>query len=176
MVISSISWKLFPPPEHPLSSSVLSLPKFYLPNKIPPNVKMLLPFAENIESFPWALGDFAPCPQTVCARVIVSDSSKSLDCRQPGSCVHEIFLARILKGVATLSFRGSSRPGDRTRVSCGSCIAGRFFTAEPPGKPPPKQLADLLCLGKMLASFAHFLWYSLTIIIFLKIFFDVSHF
>ena len=107
----------------------------------------------------------------MCARFIVSDSSQSLDCRQPGSCVHEIFLARILKGVATLSFRGSSRPGDRTRVSCGSCIAGRFFTAEPPGKPPPKQLADLLCLGRMLASFVHFLWYSLTIIIFFKDFF-----
>ena len=33
------------------------------------------------------------------------------------------------------SSRGSSRPGDRTCVSCSSCIAGGFFTAEPPGKP-----------------------------------------
>ena len=30
------------------------------------------------------------------------------------------------------SSRGSSQPRDQTRVSC---IAGRFFTAEPPGKP-----------------------------------------
>ena len=29
----------------------------------------------------------------------------------------------------------SSRPRDQTRVSCSSCIAGGFFTAEPPGKP-----------------------------------------
>ena len=31
--------------------------------------------------------------------------------------------------------RGSSRPRDRTSVSYGSCIAGRFFTTEPLGKP-----------------------------------------
>ena len=33
------------------------------------------------------------------------------------------------------SSRGSSRPRDRTRISCISCIAGIFFTTEPPGKP-----------------------------------------
>ena len=33
------------------------------------------------------------------------------------------------------SSRGSSKPRDRTPVSCGSCIAGGFFTPEPPGKP-----------------------------------------
>ena len=31
--------------------------------------------------------------------------------------------------------RGSSWPRHRTCVSCGSCTAGGFFTAEPPGKP-----------------------------------------
>ena len=31
----------------------------------------------------------------------------------------------------------SSRPRDRTHVSCISCIIGRFLTTEPPGKPPP---------------------------------------
>ena len=31
--------------------------------------------------------------------------------------------------------RGSSRPRDGTPVSCGSGIAGRFFTTEPPGRP-----------------------------------------
>ena len=34
------------------------------------------------------------------------------------------------------SSRGSSRPRDGTCVSGDSHIAGRFFTAEPPGKPP----------------------------------------
>ena len=59
-----------------------------------------------------------------------------LDGSPPGSSVHEILLARILESVAMPSSRGSSPPGDQNCVSCGSCIAGRFFTAEPPGKPP----------------------------------------
>ena len=33
------------------------------------------------------------------------------------------------------SSRGSSQPRDRTQVSCGSCVAGGFFTAEPLKKP-----------------------------------------
>ena len=49
--------------------------------------------------------------------------------------VHGISQARILEWVAVPSSRGSSPPRDRTRVSCGSCIADGFFTAELPGKP-----------------------------------------
>ena len=37
----------------------------------------------------------------------------------------------MLEGVAISFSRGSSRPRDSTHISC---IAGRFFTAEPPGK------------------------------------------
>ena len=48
-----------------------------------------------------------------------------------GSSVHEILQARILERVAISFSRGSSQPRDRTRVSC---IAGEFFTTEPPGK------------------------------------------
>ena len=45
-----------------------------------------------------------------------------MDCRLPGSSVCEIFQARILEWV-TISFsRGYSQPGDRTCISCGSCI------------------------------------------------------
>ena len=33
------------------------------------------------------------------------------------------------------SSRASSQPKDRTGISCLSCTPGRFFTAEPPGKP-----------------------------------------
>ena len=46
-----------------------------------------------------------------------------------------ILQVRILEWVAVLSFRGASLPRDGTQVSCGSCIAGGFFSAEPPGKP-----------------------------------------
>ena len=62
----------------------------------------------------------------------VSDSWDPMDCSPPGSSVHGILQARTLEWVAIPSSRGSSWPRDPTRVSC---IASRFFTAEPPGKP-----------------------------------------
>ena len=52
-----------------------------------------------------------------------------MDCSLPSSSVHGILQARILEWVASPFSRGSSWPRDRTHVSC---IAGRFFTAEPP--------------------------------------------
>ena len=53
-------------------------------------------------------------------------------CSLPGTSVHGFLQAWILEWVAMPSSRGSSWPRDRTWVSC---TAGRFFTAEPPGKP-----------------------------------------
>ena len=58
-----------------------------------------------------------------------------MDCNLPGSSVHRILQARILQCVAMPSTRGFSQPRDRTCISCISGIAGRFFTAEAPGKP-----------------------------------------
>ena len=46
-----------------------------------------------------------------------------IDCSPPGSSVHKIVQARILEWVAISSSRGSSRPWDRTCISC----AGRQF-------------------------------------------------
>ena len=46
-----------------------------------------------------------------------------------------IFQARIMEWVAISSSKGSSQPRDQTCVSCVFCLASRFFTAEPPGKP-----------------------------------------
>ena len=48
-----------------------------------------------------------------------------MDCSLPGSSVHGIFQARVLKGVAISFTKGSSWPRNQTRVSC---IADRFFT------------------------------------------------
>ena len=48
----------------------------------------------------------------------------TMDCRLPGSSVHEIFQARVLEWVATSFSRGSSRPRDQTLVSH---IVGRHF-------------------------------------------------
>ena len=58
-----------------------------------------------------------------------------MDCSPPGSSVHGILQARILEWVAMPFSKGSSWPRDRTWVSFVSCIAGEFFTTEPPGKP-----------------------------------------
>ena len=51
-----------------------------------------------------------------------------MDCSPPRSSVHGILQAGILGWVAMSSSRGPSWPRDRTCVTCGSCIAGRFFT------------------------------------------------
>ncbi|CAI9169441.1 unnamed protein product [Rangifer tarandus platyrhynchus] len=51
-----------------------------------------------------------------------------MDCSSPGSSVHGILPARILQWVAISFSRGSSLPRHQTRISC---IADRFFTAEP---------------------------------------------
>ena len=56
-----------------------------------------------------------------------------MDSSPPSSSVHGFSQAQILEWVAVPSSRGSSWPRDRT---CDSYIAGIFFTAEPPGKPP----------------------------------------
>ena len=55
-----------------------------------------------------------------------------MDDSLPDSSVLGILRARVLEWVAMPSSRGSSEPRDRTQVLL---IAGRFFTAEPLGKP-----------------------------------------
>ena len=57
------------------------------------------------------------------------------DCSPPDSSIHKILQARTLVWVAISYSRGSSWLRDWT---CISCIAGRFFTTEPPGRSIPK--------------------------------------
>ena len=59
----------------------------------------------------------------------------TLDCSLLGSSLHGILQAITLEWVAISFSRGSSWPRDWTCISCTSCIAGRFFTTEPSGKP-----------------------------------------
>ena len=54
-----------------------------------------------------------------------------MDYSPPGTSVHGISQATVLEWVAISFSRQSSWPKDRTLVSW---IAGRYFTAEPPGK------------------------------------------
>ena len=51
-------------------------------------------------------------------------------CSPPGFAIHGILQARILEWM----LQASSRPRDQTCDSCGSSIAGRFFTTESLGK------------------------------------------
>ena len=56
-------------------------------------------------------------------------------CSLPGSSIHGILQARILKWVDIPFSRGSSQPRDQTQVSC---TAGKFFTVWATGKAPNK--------------------------------------
>ena len=78
------------------------------------------------------------CPEDTLTRkgnVLVTQLCPTLcnpmDCSPPGSSIHGILQARIVEWVAISFSRGSSQPRDQT---CISCITGRFFTTEPPGK------------------------------------------
>ena len=72
---------------------------------------------------------------TECIIIVVQSLSRvrlfcsPMDCSLPGSSVHGVSQARILEQVAISFSRGSSQLRDRTWVSC---LAGGFFTTEPP--------------------------------------------
>ena len=53
----------------------------------------------------------------------------------PGSSIHRISQAKILKQVGISYSRGSPQPLDRTCIFCVSCIAGGFLTSVLAGKP-----------------------------------------
>ena len=89
----------------------------------------------RIQTWYPSLPDTQTCV-TCCAQSLQSCLTlwDPMDYSPPGSSVHGILLAKILEWVALPSSRGSSWPRDRTQVPWVSCIADRFFTAEPLGK------------------------------------------
>ena len=75
------------------------------------------------------------CIACCCYRLVAKSClihCNPMGCSLPGSSIHGISQTRILQWVAISFTRGSSWPRDQT---CISCIAGGFFTIEPPGKP-----------------------------------------
>ena len=66
---------------------------------------------------------------------VLNATPRPVDCSPPGSSVHGFFQATIVEWVAIPFSRGSSRPRDRTRISCVSCITGSSLPTEPSGKP-----------------------------------------
>ena len=78
---------------------------------------------------PWEIWSCSLSPKDPFVVVIQSLSHvqlfcDSMDCSLPGSSVHGILQARILKKVAISFSRGSSQPRDWTLISC---TAGEFF-------------------------------------------------
>ena len=67
----------------------------------------------------------------------MSDSLQPIDCGLPGSSVHRIFQARILKEVATSYSKGIFLiQGSNPLLFLASpALVGGFFTTEPLGKP-----------------------------------------
>ena len=57
---------------------------------------------------------------------------RPMGCSPPGSSVHGILQARILEWIAKSFSRDLPDPGIEPQ---SPALAGRFFTAEPPGKP-----------------------------------------
>ena len=76
----------------------------------------------------------------------MSNFCDPMDCSLLGSSVHGILQARILEWDAMLSSRESSRPRVQTCISSDSCIAGEFFTGEPPGEVPDYLLGNISSL------------------------------
>ena len=77
-----------------------------------------------------------PPPNCACAQLpqLHLALCDPMDFNLPGFSVHGILQARILElvAMAALPPQGSSLPTDQI---CTSCLAGRFFTHEPPRKP-----------------------------------------
>ena len=85
---------------------------------------------------------FCPSVRACSVASAVFDSLRTPGLGPQGSSVHGILQARILEWVAMPSSRVSSQARDQTRVSCSSCVAGGFFTAEPPRKPLTPQISE----------------------------------
>ena len=84
-----------------------------------------------------------------------------MDCSPPGSSVHGILQARILKWVSMPSSRGSSQSRDQTQVSR---IAGGFFTVRATRKAYLFSLLFFFFLSLVISIFFFFLWWILSYI------------
>ena len=71
------------------------------------------------------------------SRSVVSDSFVTpMDCSPPGFSVHGISQARKLEWLPFPTPGDLPNPGIEPTSTVAPALAGRFFTSEPPGKPP----------------------------------------
>ena len=69
-----------------------------------------------------------------------------MDCSPPGFSVHGLSQAKIVEWVAISFSREFSQPKNQVHIFC---IAGRFFTTDPPGKNVCSQfLKHQICILK----------------------------
>ena len=96
-------------------------------------------FARDHECVSWDLNPGSSIPESGahgCAVGVIpcvcAQSCLTLfdPCGPPGSSVHGVSQARILKWVALASSGGSSQPRNRTRLSCVSCTDRRLLYLE----------------------------------------------
>ena len=122
---------------NPVSAHVISLPCTWAVTRAAGSRGQSLGLKRSLLKTPLTL----LCWQTVfpvlslCARSVAKSCPtlcNTMGCRPSNSSVHKISQARILEWVAISSSGASSRHRGRTQVSC---IAGGFFTTEPPAKP-----------------------------------------
>ena len=87
--------------------------------------------ARSAQSSPWApLATWFCAPAQSCPTLC-----DPMECSPPGFSVLGISQARILEWGAISSSRGSSRPRDRTCVSCSPALQAGSLPIEPSGKP-----------------------------------------
>ena len=113
-------------------SSYFSSPDRSDPNKADPS---------QLSATNHVLHSRAVCVLEAQSRPVLCDP---MDFRPPGSSVHGIFQTRILDWVSVSFSRGSSQPGDGTRVSCVSCNAGRFCTRWATGEATTTNMHEFL--------------------------------
>ena len=114
------------------NSGHIRLPPLFLYKIVLPVLEEALQFGHEVFLGVW-LGSHEISRSVV---VVFSLSRVQLFCNPmdyslPRSSVHGLLQARILDWDALRFSRGSSRPRNRTQVSC---LSGEFFTTEPLGK------------------------------------------
>ena len=88
----------------------------------------------SVHMCPWAFSKLALC-MCVCAKLLQPCLlCNPVDCSPPGSSAHGVLQASMLEWAAMPPTEGFLTRG-LNLCSCGSCIAGIFFSPEPLGKP-----------------------------------------
>ena len=109
------------------------------------------------EKLSWSKWKWKAAYQIPCCCLVVQlclTPCDPLDCSPPGSSVHGILQARILKWVAMPSSRASSPPSDQTSSPASSALQADSSPLSHPGSPhyPPAipQISILLDPGRVL--------------------------